>query len=111
MRFSSAAFLALLISSSPCAAIDITAGSTVKVLTALPLRTEPPGGLFGFKGTRIGEVAANGIYKVLETKSITTVGGGEEWIKVQDPANQNKAGWIYYGQKNALTGNAVVIGR
>jgi hypothetical protein len=92
-------------------AADITPGSTVKLLSDLPLRTEPPGGLFGLKGDRTGTSSANAQYKVLDTKKIMTIGGGQQWLKVEDQTDTNKTGWIYYGPLDTPTGNAVQVAR
>jgi hypothetical protein len=101
------AIIAFLVVSFPCAAEDINTGAPVKLLTDLPLRTEPPGGLFGLKGERIGS-AQKGQYTVVDTKSIMTVSGGQHWLKVQDRNDPSKVGWIYFGPIGSTVGNAVL---
>jgi hypothetical protein len=64
----------------------------------LPLRAGPPGTFFKGKGDRIGTVSPKEHYRVLERKSIPTVVGTEQWLRVQSVDDPNKQGWIYAGK-------------
>lgn len=70
----------------------------------LPLRETPPG-WFQFKGDKIGTVDPSNRYIVLEEKTVPSIFGAEQWIKLQSIASETPAGWVYSG--NGETSNFV----
>jgi hypothetical protein len=83
--------------------VPTLAGDMVAPNNELPLRTNPPGTFFQGKGDRIGTVSPRERYWVLERKSVPTVGGTEEWLRVQGVDDPNKQGWIYAGKGDQQT--------
>ncbi|MCZ7661244.1 MAG: hypothetical protein M5U07_27100 [Xanthobacteraceae bacterium] len=69
---------------------------TPKVQT--PLRAAPPGGFFQGKGDQIDTALPSEKFRVLETRSVRTLTGTEQWLRVQQVENPSKIGWIYGGQ-------------
>lgn len=67
----------------------------------LPLRSAPPG-FFTGKGAQIGTVEPDNNYVILERKSVPSVFGNEEWIKLQAVTPDGSAGWVLGGRGPAL---------
>jgi hypothetical protein len=60
---------------------------------ALAIRNAPPG-FFQGSGTAIGEARKGEKFRILERKSIPTVVGRDEWLRVQNVADPRETGWI-----------------
>jgi hypothetical protein len=86
-------------------------GAVVKPKGDLPLRDAPPSGFLGLKGDVIGTATPDKTYKVIDAKSISTFFGGENWIKLQNMADQTKVGWVYSGTKDVPDANIVMDGQ
>jgi hypothetical protein len=95
------AFILVFVTTVPavCIAQDLQLGATVKAKADLPLRESPPSGFFGQKGNEIGVVTPANPYIVLDTKTFSTIGGGETWLKVINKSDPSKSGWIFSGSK------------
>jgi hypothetical protein len=74
----------------------------------LPLRDAPPGGVIGLKGDTIGQATPATTYRVIDTKTISTVLGGENWLKVQRVDDPAKQGWLFSGTKADPVANVTV---
>ncbi|HLH94123.1 MAG TPA: hypothetical protein VKW08_03305 [Xanthobacteraceae bacterium] len=92
----------------PSRAQQADIGAVVTPKGTLPLRTAPPGGLIGLSGDAIGSVAPDQSYKVLDKKSISTILGGENWLKVQSVTDASKQGWVFTGTKDSPTANVTI---
>jgi hypothetical protein len=80
------------------AAAHVMAADVIRPNNELPLRANPPGTFFQGKGDRIGSVSPTEYYRVLERRSVPTVAGKEQWLRVQGLDDPNKQGWIYAGK-------------
>ncbi len=69
----------------------------------LPLRAQPPGTFFQGKGAQIGEARPNERYRILDRKTVPTIVGAEQWLRVQSATDPNKSGWIYGGSATEPT--------
>ena len=87
---------------------DVTPGTIVTPKGDLTLRDAPPGGLIGLKGDAIGNVTPSTNYKVIEQKSISTILGGENWIKLQPVGDPSKSGWVFSGTKSSPAANVQI---
>jgi hypothetical protein len=87
---------------------DVVPGAIITPKGDLPLRDAAPGGLIGLKGDAIGSVTPQVEYKVIDKKSISTIFGGENWLKVQKIDDASKQGWVFTGTKSNPTANISV---
>jgi hypothetical protein len=78
-------------------AAQATAGAVVAPKSDLPLRSSPPGTFFKGKGDKVGNTSPRERYRVLEKRSVPTVTGREEWLRVESIDDPGKGGWIYGG--------------
>ena len=62
----------------------------------LPLRDAPPG-VFQSKGDQIGTVRQDQELTIIEQRTVPTITGSENWIKVKPNEGIGKSGWIYSG--------------
>jgi hypothetical protein len=84
-------------------AAEVRAQDVVVPNGQLPLRASPPGTFFQGKGDQIGTVSPREPYRVLERKSVPTVAGAEQWIRVQGMNDPKTEGWIYAGKDDRRT--------
>ena len=77
------------------------AQDTVAPTAQMPLRAAPPGTFFTGKGKKIGEVLPTEQYRVLERRSVPTIMGVEQWIRVQKTTDPSKQGWVYSGKQDS----------
>ncbi len=105
------ALIVLLAFPAICLAQEIKPGATITPKGNLPLRSAPPGGLIGLKGDEIGTATPSVQFKVLETKDISTVAGGQKWIKVQQMNNTANVGWIFTGPSEKPDSNITMLSR
>jgi hypothetical protein len=110
MRFSSALLMVVLVPAASLAQ-EIAPGAIIRPKGELPMRDTPPGGLLGLKGNEVGVARQGTEYKVLEQRSITTVLGGQKWLKVQEVNDQRKQGWIFSGPQDASVSNVTPVPR
>jgi hypothetical protein len=103
--------IVLLVLLNQSRAQQVEPGAVVTPKSALTLRAAPPGGFIGLKGDTIGTVTPNETYKVLEKKSISTVLGGENWLKLQSVNDASKQGWVFTGTREAPTANVTINSR
>lgn len=62
------------------------------------LRTAPPG-FFSGKGDPIGTLQSGQYLQIIETKSVQSINGTQNWLKViQRSPNSNLTGWVYSGK-------------
>jgi hypothetical protein len=73
------------------------AGEVVAPKGDLTLRAEPPGTFFQAKGAAVGTVSPSESYRVLEERTVPTILGTEQWLKVQSTKEPSREGWIYNG--------------
>jgi hypothetical protein len=98
----------LLVVPSQSHAQQVNPGAVVTPKGTLALHAAPPGGVIGLKGDEIGKVQPNEAYRVLDKKSISTVLGGENWLKLQSVNDASKQGWVFTGTKDAPTANVTI---
>lgn len=106
-----APFLALAVMAIVCSSVyaqDVSPGAVISPKGDLPLRDAPPGGLIGLKGDTIGKVTPQTTYKVIDKKSISTIFGGENWLKVQRVDDASAQGWVFTGTKGDPSANVTV---
>ena len=96
-RSAIAAVLFVLAPLAPATAEEIGPGAVVTPKAALPLRTSPSAGLFGFKGDAIGTAAPTTRFRVIELRNISTVGGTQQWLKLQNVGDISQQGWVFSG--------------
>lgn len=71
----------------------------------LPLRDSPPG-FFSGKGEQIGVIRPGQEYIVLEKKTVPSIFGNEEWLRIQalPGTDGGQSGWTFSGTGGS-TGN------
>jgi hypothetical protein len=84
---------------APAQAQDVGPGAIISPKADLPLRNAPPGGLIGLKGDTIGQASPANSFRVIDKKTISTVLGGENWLKLQRVDDASKQGWVFSGTK------------
>jgi hypothetical protein len=83
-------------------------GAMVTPKGTLSLRAAPPGGFIGLKGDAIGTVKPDETYRVLDKKSIPTIFGGQNWLKLQSVKDASKQGWVFTGTSDVPTANVTI---
>lgn len=73
------------------------AGAIVAPKATLSVRSDPPGTFFQGKGDVIGMAPQGSTLRVLEEKTIPTITGQENWLRVQSTEQPSREGWIYNG--------------
>jgi len=81
-------------------------GDVVSPRGQLPLREAPPDAFTGVKGDSIGTVEPNKGYRIIDQKNISTIFGGERWLRLEDITSAQK-GWIYSGPSNSKEQNVI----
>lgn len=91
-----------------CALFSTIGGAFAQDIVApradLPLRDSPPG-LFQSKGDQIGTVSADQDLRVIEQRTVPTITGSENWIKVAPMEGDGARGWIYSGPSRSPDAN------
>ena len=113
MRIPPVLFLAISILALPVSgqAQGVEPGAVVTPKADLTLRDAPPGGLIGLKGDAIGSVTPTMTFKVIDKRTISTILGGENWLKVQGVDDASKQGWVFGGTKSEPIANINVKAR
>ena len=78
--------------------------ATVKAITELKMRDEPPSKgfvLINSPGTVIGSIKKGEKVEVLETKTVSTFLSDSVWVRVRKTTDSGKPleGWVYWGTK------------
>jgi hypothetical protein len=83
----------------------LTTGAAAQQLVVpkgpLPLRDVPPGGFFQGKGVTTGSAQPTDKFIVLETRSIPTLGGKENWWRLRSATGSGKEGWAFAGPSDS----------
>jgi hypothetical protein len=98
----------IIVAATPSLAQQAQIGAVVTPKGALQLRAAPPGGLIGLTGQVVGTMEPSQSYKVLDKRSISTVLGGENWLRVQSVTDASKQGWVFTGNNNSPTANVTI---
>ena len=110
MRFSANMLLlsaALVMPGTPAHSQNVELGAIVTPKAQLQLRDAPPSGFIGLKGDPIGTASPSTNYKVIDKHSISTIFGGENWLKVQS-TDKTQEGWVFSGTKNEPSANVKI---
>ncbi|SRR6266481_7207234 len=110
MNISPAVMFALIVSSACCVsatpslAQGVKPGDRVSPIDQLPLRTTPPEGFLGLKGSETGTAKPTDEYLVLEQRNIPTIFGDQKWLRLEE-IGAGTSGWVYSGQSDSKTQN------